>query len=299
MLEFAEITLKDKKLFDECLKKYDPRISELTFTNLFMWRNFYKLRFSYENGFLSIVSKPDLGDPFAFIPIGDEKSLQFAESVTCLKEYFNKKGWAMKFKRVTEAELEYLKPLVSDPDSIILDRSSSDYVYSAEALIHLKGKKFDGKRNHINKFKKLYEYEYVPMHEGHVDEGMRIIEAWCAERSCDEHKDFYCEKLANAELLKNLDTLGCKGALISVNGRFEGFTIGEMLNGNTAVVHIEKANSSINGLYTFINQQFCEHEWSGAEYINREQDLGIEGLRKAKLSYHPVEILHKYTVEIV
>jgi hypothetical protein len=163
--------------------------------------------------------------------------------------------------------------------------------------MYLKGKKYDGKRNHINKFKKLYEYEYIPLKEEHLDECCRITEAWCSERSCDEHKGLYCEKLANFELIKNFRALGCKGALIKVNGRFEAFTIGEMLNSDTAVIHIEKANGSINGLYTYINQQFCLNQWHDAKYINREQDLGSEGLRKAKLSYKPVNFIDKYSIQ--
>ena len=98
--------------------------------------------------------------------------------------------------------------------------------------------------------------------------------------------------------MNNFEKLDCKGALIKVDGRYEAYTIGEALNSDTAVIHIEKANSQIQGLYAFINQQFCEREWEHMKYINREEDLGIEGLRKAKLSYNPVSFVNKYSVFI-
>jgi uncharacterized protein len=123
-----------------------------------------------------------------------------------------------------------------------------------------------------------------------------IMKVWCSERSCEHHKDLYCEKIANMEVLDNIEKLGCIGALIKVDGKFRAFTVGEMLNDDTAVIHIEKADSKVNGLYTLINQQFCEHEWSEAMYINREQDLGVEGLRKAKNSYNPIKLVKKFSV---
>ena len=104
------------------------------------------------------------------------------------------------------------------------------------------------------------------------------------------------EKKANIELLNNYEALGCHGCLIKVNGSFEAYSIGEMLNKDTAVIHIEKANTKIKGLYQFINQQFCEKQWANALYINREQDMGVEGLRKAKLSYNPVELIEKNVI---
>jgi hypothetical protein len=122
------------------------------------------------------------------------------------------------------------------------------------------------------------------------------MQEWCEEKDCDCQEGEYCEREANLELLKNFKTLGCKGALIKVDGAFEAFTVGEMLNKDTAVIHIEKAKDSIDGLYTLINQQFAQREWSQTTYINREQDLGLEGMRRSKLSYHPVRLIEKYTV---
>lgn len=298
MLDFAEITIDDKELFDRYLKIDNPQASDVSFTNLFMWRNYYKFRYIEVQDLLCIVSVPDDSQPFALAPIGAISEDKLAEVIALLKEYFNVKGWKLVFRKVEESKVDYFRRFTSSEENIILDRDNCDYVYLSTDLVHLKGKKFDGKRNHINKFKKLYEYEYVSIGEEHFDHCSRIMDKWCEERDCDDHKGFYCEKLANIELLSNFSKLGCKGALIKVDGVYEGFTVGEILNNDTAVIHIEKANSHINGLYTLINQQFCENEWQNVTFINREQDLGIEGLRKAKLSYNPVKLINKYTISL-
>ncbi|MDP4092484.1 MAG: phosphatidylglycerol lysyltransferase domain-containing protein [Bacillota bacterium] len=298
-MNFDEVTISDKNLFDRYLKQYKPQASELTFTNMFMWRNYYKLGFCEVNGFLCIVSVPGSGQPFCFIPVGDRDNTDFQGTVSKLKEYFTQKGWQLKFKRVTEDELEFLKNGNIPLGEIVKDSDNSDYIYNAENLIKLSGKKYDGKRNHINRFKKEHEYEYTVLTEELLDECKNITHNWCKERNCEEHRKFYCEKIANYELLNNYKILGCQGALIKVDGVYKAFTVGEMLNEDTAVIHIEKADSSVNGLYTVINQQFCEHEWSGTTFINREQDLGVEGLRKAKLSYNPAKMIYKYTVSVI
>ena len=297
MIEFSEINIEDKVLFDKYLKNYNPVASEMTFTNFFMWRYFYKFRYAQINGFLCIISVPEEGAPSAFMPIGEVREDNFLKTIKELKDYFTNRQWQLQFKRVTEVELAYFKGQLSDSE-VVFDRDNSDYVYLSEDLINLAGKKFDGKRNHINKFKKLYLYEYVPLNQETLGDCHRIMQEWCAERECKDHKGLYCEKLANIELLNNFEKLGCKGALIKVDDRFCAFTVGEMLNQDTAVIHIEKANSKVNGLYTFINQQFCAYAWKNAVYINREQDLGMEGLRRAKLSYNPVEMINKYIITI-
>lgn len=297
-MDFCEITINDKALFEKYIKPYNPQASEMSFTNIFMWREYYKFRYSIVNDLLCIVSFMDSGAPFAFMPAGKLNEENFTGAVFALKEHFKERGHNLQFRRVTSSELRYFREFVKSEDNIVYDRDNSDYVYLAENLIKLSGKKYDGKRNHIKRFKKLYEYRYIKLDANHIDECRRIMNDWCREKNCNCHRGAYCERHAGMELLNNYDALGCKGAIIEVNGRIEAFTVGELLNRDTAVIHIEKANNRIHGLYTFINQQFCENEWQDAVYVNREQDLGIEGIRKAKLSYNPVKMIDKYTVII-
>jgi len=300
---FTEITLEHKGLLDTYFKSYDPETSELTFTNLFMWRHCNKYSFIEESGFLCIIANPAEGQLYAFFPIPGNGASFDKDGINGLKSafgaisaHFKDTGKRLVFGRVTEKECSIFKEIRDDISDIIPDRNNSDYLYKCEDLRMLAGKRFDGKRNHISRFKKENEYKYVRIEKDILPECANIMDKWCSLRNCSEDNSLYCERTAVNELLSNYDTLGCIGAAIEVNGNFEAFTIGEMLNWNTAVIHVEKANSSINGLYAAINQEFCANEWQDAIYINREQDLGIEGIRKAKLSYNPVALISKYTV---
>ena len=295
-MDFAEITLHNKTEFDRLIKLHNPLISELTFTNLFAWRQFYKFRYTVIAGLLCVISVPCRGVPFAMMPVGEINEENFAEAFSGVKEYFVKRDWKPVFKKITNDELMYFRSRIASEESIVYDRDNSDYLYNTVDLTNLRGKKFDGKRNHINKFKKRHTYEYVPLECALLDECSRIMEQWCKDKNCSCQEGNYCERHANLELLHNFKTLGCKGALIKVDGLYEAFTAGEMLNKETAVIHIEKAKNTIDGLYTIINQQFAEKEWSSSIYINREQDLGLEGMRKAKLSYQPLKLIDKFTV---
>ena len=295
-MDFTEITLKDKPLFDRHLMLHNPQISELTFTNLFAWRNYYQFRYTEINGLLCIIAAPAGSEPYALMPVGDLNRGMFEETFRELNGYFKQMNWKPVFKKITSDELAYFKSHVNSVEDFVFDRNNSDYLYLSQDLVHLKGKKFDGKRNHINKFKSKYDFSYVPLDCSLVEECSRIMEEWCKEKNCNCKEGDYCERQANMELLNNFGTLECRGALIFVNGNYEAFTVGEMLNRDTAVIHIEKANTKVAGLYTLINQQFCEREWTDTLYVNREQDLGLEGMRKAKLSYNPFKMVDKYTV---
>lgn len=312
MYSFREITLEDKSLFDSYLRKYPLRISELNFTNLFMWRHYYKYRFDVIEELLCIVVTGGSGAPYAFFPVGvfsgaamNNRGLKGVASgsainriILKLKDYFDSNGWKLLFGRVPHNKLEYFQQGRQFKANVALDRGNSDYVYLSSDLISLEGKRFDGKRNHINKFKRMYEYEYLPLTEDLIRDCMIVEDKWCAARRCQEYLGLLNEKQAIMEALSNFGKLDYTGGVIKVDGMVEAFTIGEKTSDDMAVIHIEKADVSIEGLYTVINQQFCENAWPDITYINREQDLGEPGIRKAKESYNPVMMIDKYTVEL-
>lgn len=296
MIDFSEININDKRLFDHYIGIYKPKGSEFTFTNFFMWRNCYRFRYAQIGEYLCTAAIPVKGRPYVLPPIGKGTSTDFRRVIGELEAYFKEMGWRLVFKKVPEDDLPLFKELGVPDEKIVHDRDNSDYIYFSQDLISLKGKKYDGKRNHINRFKREHSFEYIRLDSGNIGECKRIAEEWCRAREHDCCSGLSCEKDANKELLDNYDALNLRGALIKVDGRFEAFSVGEMLNEDTAVIHIEKANFGINGLYTLINQQFSENEWRGSTYINREQDLGREGLRKAKLSYNPKGFINKYDI---
>lgn len=297
-LKISEISLEDKDNFDKYFKIADLQVSELNFANFFMWRDYYKIRFSIVNDFLCIISVIEDKEPFCFFPVGDySRSEDLKCSILTLKDYFFEMGWSFRLKRVSAKQISILNNLGLE-FAATEDRDNFDYIYLISSLSTLAGKKLDGKRNHINKFKKLYNFEYEEISDKNISDCRSILEKWCIQRNYSESSSLIAERKANFDLLDNYNFLGMKGALIKVNGVPEAFTVGERLNSNTVVVHIEKANANIQGLYPLINQQFLANQWTHLEYVNREQDLGLEGLRKAKLSYNPAGFVEKFTVEL-
>ncbi len=293
-----EISINHKECFDKFFETAHVLASEMSFTNLFMWKEHYKLKFGIINDFLCIMSVRDNLNPFCFFPVGEyKKAEELKQTIGTLKEYFNSEGWKLIFSRVTKQQVEILDQLGVGYNSTE-DRDNSDYVYTVRSLSTLAGKKLDGKRNHINKFKKLYSYEYEEITPANIKDCKNIVEKWYRHRGQSGGESLVHERIANLKLLDNYGILGLKGGLIRVEGEAEAFTVGEQLNKNTAVIHVEKANAEIQGLYTVINQQFICNQWLHLEYVNREQDMGIAGLRKAKLSYNPDHLIEKYTIEV-
>jgi uncharacterized protein len=285
------LSLDHQPEIEEFLRRFPPDISELTFTNLFIWRDYYRIFVAYHLGFLTLLAKNPEGDPFFFPPVG-EGDLQawFQDALGYLKE----KGNAPRIARVPD---KIRKLLTSRPAfKTHLDRDNSDYVYKTEKLIRLSGNKYHTLKNHINRFNKQYPWEYFSLTPALKNECLDLQEEWCRLRQCVESPGLLNEEQAIIEAFNHMDHLKYKGGVIRVDGKVEAFTLGELLNPQTVVIHIEKANPKLSGLYALIQQQFLENEWSHIPYVNREQDLGLEGLRKAKLSYNPEFMVNKYIV---
>jgi hypothetical protein len=199
--------------------------------------------------------------------------------------------------RICRADEVFVRTFVdTDQFESVQDRNNADYVYLSQDLIHLSGRKFHRKKNHLNQFKKQVTFEYRPLDRELVADFLEMQESWCRMRECVESPDLLSEDYAVREALNHFEALGFQGGAVLVDGRIEAFSLGEPLNEDTAVIHIEKANPEIPGLYTAINQLFCQNAWPAMTYINREQDLGIEGLRKAKESYYPHHMVDKITL---
>ena len=177
------------------------------------------------------------------------------------------------------------------------DRDEADYVYEREKLATLAGKKLHGKRNHINKFKSLYEdWTYESLNDENVEDCFQMALKWRNQNGCDEDHEKNAEMCVTLNSLRLYKELGMVGGIIRVAGKIVAFCIGEPVSEDTFVVHIEKAFPDIEGAYPMINQQFVLHECMEYQYVNREEDTGAEGLRKAKLSYRPVFLVEKGVV---
>lgn len=294
LILFNTINLEDKNIIDGFFKKRYYEQSECTFTNLYMWRKYYQTEWAIDGNSLFIKASYD-DNTFLLPPFGPDED--FADSLAKMKEYFKQISKPFVVKGVTADMIERLKEIGDTEFCITEDRNNSDYVYETKALIELKGRKYHGKKNHINHFKKIVEFSYIPITKELVPACIDFEIEWCKARGHFEDSLFQ-EKEGIIDALNNFEYLGFTGAALMVNDRIEAFTFGELINRDMAVIHVEKANHKLRGIYPVINQQFCENCWSNIKYINREEDMGLEGLRKSKQSYCPVKMIDKYIVNL-
>jgi hypothetical protein len=180
----------------------------------------------------------------------------------------------------------------------IEDRDHHDYIYNVKELLELKGNRFHDKKNLVNQFRKNYRYEYIELSAGLIGECLEFEDHWCRIKECGKSPGLERERCAILEMLKNFDSLDIRGGAIRIGGKIAAIALGEKVSPEILVIHVEKANPDIPGLYQSINQEFLMHEAGGCRLVNREQDLGVPGLRKAKMSYNPVGFIKKYKVGI-
>ena len=289
--EFKPLELGHKDLFRRYLAEDPPQISELTFTNLFIWKHCYHPVWLERDDCLLIILRPEKTAPFGLQPVGTGDKRKALDALCSeLKDI----SAEVRICRVSE---DFVNRRL-DPDQYFyqLDRNNSDFVYRSGDIMELSGRKYHSKKNHLNTFIRNFQFEYLALDRELVGHFLDMQEEWCRIRDCLQTHDLLMEDYAVKTALTYFNELDYKGAAIRIGNRLEAFSLGEQLNRDTAVIHIEKANPDIPGLYSVINNLFVRNTWSSLEYINREQDLGIEGLRKAKESYYPHHMVNKYTV---
>lgn len=283
MLQLEEITLGLKERY-ESFAKFE-KLSFLRFPNIFMSRGCMALRYGEKEGAMSIYSvMPKLEVPPYGLGFFVKEGQSAAPLVRAAEEKF---GGKVDYYELSEPMVD---KLLSDCPGMFRKEESvddEDYIYETEKLISLSGKKYHSKRNFVNRFEANYSYEYMPLTGENVLECLPALEEWFA-RHHEKMLFYFDEQEAILELLHNFDALGLKGAAIKIDGKIRAMTIGEFLPPDTAHIIIEKADIDYPGLYAVINQKFLEREWAGTRLVNREEDMGVEGLRKAKQSYHPV-----------
>lgn len=174
-------------------------------------------------------------------------------------------------------------------------RDFFEYVYQTQDLIEMKGRKYNKKRNHINRFVSSYDYEYRRIDSQNQDQLQKVIEKWCENRDCDEEIHFY-ERKAISELLNNRVGIQYRVASIHVEGEMAAFSIGEQITPDMVTIHFEKADIHYQGLYQMMAREYLLHEWRDIPFVNRQEDMGISGLRIAKESYHPCFLVKNHCI---
>lgn len=294
---FQELKIEDKNILDPYFQLNYHENSHLNFTNLFMWRKPYHIEWCIEEDILFFIAEYN-EEKFALQPLCTED--KFFMAIDKIRAYFAEQNLPLVFSGLEEMAVEKLKEYPAGEFEFEDNRDDYDYVYNSADLIKLSGRKFHSKKNHLNSFRKNYpEAKYLPINDDIITLCKITINGWYKKRLTLTPDDPFIkvERDAIIEVLNNFDQLKLKGGAIFLVNKVMAFTFGEALNTDTAVIHVEKADPDVNGAYTAINQAFVENEWADMAYINREEDMGLEGLRKAKESYRPVKMIKKFTAK--
>lgn len=291
-VRFKRTELEDQNCLNTYFKKYPSRSCERTFANTYLWSRKYPVTWGIVEGALVFKSEDETHLSFAY-PLGEETDIK--KALEWCKGYAKEKGYPFSLYNVTEESFAMLEKWFPGRFQIEYIRDLADYVYEAEKLSTLSGKKLHGKRNHINKFKGMYEgrWSYENISEETLEECFQMALRWRNDNGCEEDEEKRSEICVTLNALRLFRELELKGGILRLDGEIIAFTLGEEASRDTFVVHIEKAYADIQGAYPMINQQFVENVCKEYTYINREEDMGAEGLRKAKLSYRPVFLIEK------
>lgn len=292
---FKSVALEDREIIRNLLWEAQPETSELTFTNLYMWQSHYGYQWCLDGDLLVVVSMAGGRALWALPPVGPAPRAAVCRRV--LRWLKDEQGAAV--PAIERADPRLAAELAGQPGFVVEPvRDHFDYVYRSADLIHLAGGAYHAQRNHINSLGRAYRYRYEPLREEYLSACLYLCARWCQVKRCEEDLSLQGEWEAIGAVLANYQALDLQGGVILINNQVRAFACGELLNNDTAVVHLEKADPELRGLYAVINQQVTKQAWAGVPFINREQDLGEPGLRKAKLSYHPHRLVEKYRIRL-
>lgn len=293
-MKFKPLTLDDQPVFRAAEQSVPQLIGDTNFTNLFIWKSYYHPTWLEAHGCVCLMANPAGEEPFGLPPVGSGDQLAALDlTLEALKELTDQPV----FKRVPEALVERLAA-AGRPYDCRHDRDNDDYIYLREQLCGLGGRRMHQKKNHYNYFVNHYQFECLPLTRTLVPELLNVQESWLATK---EERNVPIGHLENEvesvhELLRHFEELKQLGLAIRIDGRIAGFTMGEVLSPDTVLVHLEKADYEIRGLFVALSSHFCRTLPPGIVYINREQDLGLPGLRRSKESLKPDHLRRKYIV---
>lgn len=278
------LEIGDKELLDALFQELQPRVSELTFAGLYLFRKAHRYSLTRVSGTTVVLGVGYDSQPYFLPPLDGniEAALGqlFSDRVAM---YGADEGFVSRFLGGTHL-------------TVLEDRDSFDYLYLREELATLSGNRFHGKKNRINYFIGRHEYRTELFEQRFVPGALELLEAWSRPPAEGAGASRQLEIEATAEALEKADLLGLSGVVVTVQGVVRAFVLGERLNRETVVCHFEKSDPFMEGISQLVNREFCRLLFEECRYVNREQDLGEPGLRTAKLSYRPVELVKKYRV---
>ena len=281
--DHRELRLEDKTFFDALFQELQPRMSELTFAGLYLFRTAHSYRVSRLDDSVVVLGRGYDGSPYALPPLGGDRLNTARLLLAARWELYGDEQLSVAMARgsgVTSAE----------------DRDSFDYVYRRRDLAELPGNRYHKKKNRISYFTNRHEFTVEEYRDRHRDGCLTLLDDWTRVHDRMENGSLAHEVQATTEALTRARHLGLEGVVVLVAGKVRAFALGERLNTTTSVCHFQKADPFLEGLYQLVDREFNRRLFTDCEFVNREQDLGEPNLRKSKLSYHPVELVRKYRI---
>jgi uncharacterized protein len=278
------LELSDKPLFDAALTEIQPRISELTFAGLYLFRTAHAYKVTMLGDAVVVLGEGYDREPCFLPPLSGRAELAVDR---LLDEGYTFYGADDSFLARLSGSLKA---------ELVEDRDNFDYLYLREELAELPGNRFHKKKNRINYFTRKYDCVIDPYGEAYLEGSLRLLDEWGRVRAGLESSSVRLELEANREALELAGTLGLSGLVALVEGEVRGFVFGERLNRETSVCQFEKADPFLDGIYQLLDREFNRRLFTDCTFVNREQDLGEPNLRASKLSYHPLELIRKYRI---
>lgn len=295
MIDFKPIRLEDRAAIEHYTMPSGICNNDLSFTNMYCWQSVYHTTWAEVGGFLVIRFHIEGGERIGYMqPVGPG---DFAPILPLLEADARERGQRLRLIGLTDEAREQMQAMDPGAYAFASNRALEDYVYRADDLRNLTGQRYQPKRNHINRFKATYpDYRYEELTPSHFDECLALEREWRRTRE-GQHTapEQEAEQRAMLRAFEHFEELGLIGGCIYVGDRMVAFTYGSALNDHTFDTHVEKADTEYDGAFTIINKLFAQHLPERFTLINREEDMGLEGLRQSKLSYHPAFLQHKFT----
>ena len=291
-LQFEPITLDRQNEYLEVLARCPQITSDYSFLNLWSWAEEYELRWAWDGDLIWIRQR--LPEEFYWAPVG------LWDAVDWQSRFRLNANARSVFTRVPETLADLWRERLPSEIRIEEERGSWDYIYRVTDLIELKGKRYHKKKNLFNQFNRKYDFSYQPFGADMVEQAMAMQTDWCTWRDCESSDILSSENRAIFKILKEWPQLaGLFGGALMVDGSMVAYTVAEALTRDMLLIHFEKGDTQYKGIYQAINQMFLANSAAAYTFVNREQDLNDEGLRKAKLSYHPEDFLKKVRVTLI
>lgn len=311
--DFKELTEEDAALLDAYFDGYDYQASSHTLIANYIWRDTHKITWQVIGDYLCVAGLGTLEteeeEYFMSFPLtrtGTYEKDKLRETIDTAKKIFESKGKRFEISLIPASLALLLKEIYGSQVELIHDRDDDDYIYLREDLVNLSGRKLHQKKNHLNYFRRTYDYTYEEITPETAREVLDFLERINHQKLLEMPEEWKTilelETRAIEELLSLLHTGRLLSGVIRIDGQIEAVTIGEFARTNShesVLVHVEKANPAFRGIYQAINHDFCCHLPEDVVYVNREEDMGMENLRQTKLSYKPVKLAEKYEATFV